>query len=297
VRAAARALGLAAALAAAPAAAGELIWPEPGAERRMLLAEEAVAYQAVGRLNIAGRRFCTATMVSEREVLTAAHCLFHPRTGKAVPLTELRFVPGHRLDRNLGVRQVLRAATPPGFAMVGRPTPADLAADIALVELDAPADAVAPPPFRVGPLRADDAPTTIVSYARDRAEAPSISDGCPPLGLVDAVLVINCAVERGVSGAPVLAGTGPDVRLVAVVSGMGAVPDGGEFALAVPAEPWLAELRAQLAGSAAAPGPLPRPSPGAFPEAAPPPVPGPVPEAVPRGETGVETGAEAHQIP
>ena len=67
--------GLAAALAfgllAGAAAAGELIWPESGAERRMLLPEEAVTFRAVGRLNVAGSRFCTATLVSPTEVLTA----------------------------------------------------------------------------------------------------------------------------------------------------------------------------------------------------------------------------------
>ena len=51
----------------------------------MLGPEEAAAYRGVGRLNIAGTRFCTATLIAPAVVLTAAHCLFHPRTGARVP--------------------------------------------------------------------------------------------------------------------------------------------------------------------------------------------------------------------
>jgi len=74
--------------------------------------------------------------------------------------------------------------------------------------------------------------------------------------VVGEVLVVNCVVERGVSGAPVLARDGAETRVVAVVSAMGALPDGAEFALAVLAQPWIATLRADLAAQAAL-GPAP----------------------------------------
>ena len=243
------ALAAAAALAAGGGArAGEPIWPDPATERRMPLAEEAAPFQGVGRLNIAGARFCTATLVSETEVLTAAHCLFHPRTGKPAALGEMRFVAGHRIDRNAGVRTVLRAAIAPGFALVGNPGPADLRGDVALLELDAPIWAARA--FAVGPFLEDDPAPMIVSYARDRAQAPSITERCPALGGLDAVLVLGCAVERGVSGAPVFVGEGARARLVAVVAAMGRLPDGGAFALAPLAAPWIATLRADLAAQA-----------------------------------------------
>lgn len=224
-----RALALAFALLAAAPAAGE---------RRMLEAAEAEAFRAVGRLNIAGARFCTATLIAERRVLTAAHCLFQPRTGRAVPMSELRFVPGHRLQANAGVHRVTRAAVAPGFVLKAEPRPGDLGADIALLELDGPA---AVPPIEVGPL-AEGTAFAIVSYGRRRAQAPSMDEACPLRGVMGALLLVGCAVEGGVSGAPVLAGG----RVVAVVSSMGRLPWGEEFALTVLAGPWVERLEARL---------------------------------------------------
>lgn len=250
----AAAAALVAVAAAGQAAAGELLWPQDGAERRMLLAEEAVEFRAVGRLEVGGGRFCTATLVSEREALTAAHCLFIPRSGAPAPLSGMRFVAGARNGTSAGPpRRVLRAAKPEGFALVQAPRPADLGDDIALVELDAPAAAeAAVTPFAVGPLFAGEAAPVIVSYARDRAEAPSINEACPAMGMVEGVLVVACAIERGVSGAPVLAGEGRGVRVVGVVSAMGLLPGGEDFALVAPAARWIDALRADLAAQAEA---------------------------------------------
>ncbi|MBP7003446.1 trypsin-like serine protease [Amaricoccus sp.] len=236
--------GLALALVAFAAAGQEAPVERDG--RRLLDASEAAAFRGIGRLNVAGTRFCTAALVSEREILTAAHCLFHPRTLARVPLSEFRFVPGQRMEENLGVRRVARAALPPEFSAQAAPRAADLKSDIALLELDAAVPAAAAP-FAVGALDPGELALTIVSYARDRSQAPSISEDCPPLGAIDGLLVVGCAVERGVSGAPVLAGQGAAARIVAVVSGMGSLPDGAAITLTALAGPRLDALRASLA--------------------------------------------------
>jgi protease YdgD len=219
-----------------------------GPERRLLSIEEAVPFQGVGRLNVAGTRFCTATLISETVIVTAAHCLFHPRTRAEVPLAEFRFVAGLRMGESAALRRVVRKAIQPDFAFEGFASPKGVVADLALLELDepvAPEDAAA---FPTAEHREGGGPLAIVSYARDRAQAPSIETPCGVAAAFAGVLALDCAVNYGASGAPVLQGEGGDLRLVAVVSAMGtALATGEPVTLAVETGPWIEPLLAALA--------------------------------------------------
>ena len=189
----------------------------------MLEADEAVAFRGVGRLNVAGTRFCTATLISETVIVTAAHCLFHPRTRERVPLGEFRFVAGLRIGKTAAVRRVVRAVTHPDFAFEGLASPAGVVADLALLELAGRSPAEDAAAFATGDLGAERRPLAIVSYARDRAQAPSIESPCGLASAFAGVAALDCAVNYGASGAPVLQGEEADRRLVAVVSAMGSV--------------------------------------------------------------------------
>ena len=145
-------------------------------ERRMLDADEAAAFRGVGRLNIAGARFCTATLISPVVVVTAAHCLYHPRTGARVADDELRFVAGYRVREWAAVRRVTATAVDPAYAFEARATYAGVGADLAIGRLDRPVpESVLP--FATGDI-ADGPPLSIVSYAQDRPHAPSIETPC-----------------------------------------------------------------------------------------------------------------------
>lgn len=211
----------------------------------MLDAEAAAPFRGVGRLNVAGTRFCTATLISDTVIVTAAHCLFHPRTRERVPLAEFRFVAGLRLGKSAAVRRVARAVTQPDFAFEGFASPAGVVADLALLELAAPVTTAEAPAFETGSLGAG--PLVIVSYARDRAQAPSIED-CGLASAFDGVAALDCGVDYGASGAPVFQGKAEGRRLVAVVSAMGRVLASEEpVTLAVLVEPWIEPLLAALA--------------------------------------------------
>jgi protease YdgD len=223
-------------------------------ERRMLEAEEAAAFRGVGRLNVAGRRFCTATLISADVVVTAAHCLHHPRTRARVPVTELRFVAGLRLGETAAVRHAVRAVVHPDFTFEGFASFEGVRADLALVQLDAPVAAEAAPAFATASLEQPGAPLAIVSYARDRAQAPSIESPCGVFATFDGVAALDCGVTYGASGAPLFQGEGETTRVVGVVSAMGRVLASDEdVTLAVLFAPALEDLLTLLAEELAEP--------------------------------------------
>ena len=190
-----------------------------GPERRMLEAGEAAAFHGVGRLNVAGSRFCTATLIAPDVIATAAHCLFHPLTGARVADGELRFVAGYRVRERAALRRVAATVVDLGYAFGARATYAGVGADLALGRLDRPVpEAVAP--FATAAL-ADAPPLSIVSYGEDRPHAPSIETPCGIVQRDARVLALDCAVTYGASGSPLFQGEAGDRRLVGVVSAMG----------------------------------------------------------------------------
>jgi protease YdgD len=217
-------------------------------ERRMLTAGEATAFRGVGRLNIAGTWFCTATLIAPDVIVTAAHCLYHPLTGARVRDSELRFLAGYRLGEARAVRRVARTLVDPGFAFDARATYAGVGADLALALLSRPVPA-AVAPFPTAAFEEGAAPLAIVSYAQDRAHAPSIEAPCGIVETTGPVLALDCAVTYGASGSPLFQGVPPELRLVGVVSAMGRLlrpPQDVTFArfLGPGLEALIAELRA-----------------------------------------------------
>jgi V8-like Glu-specific endopeptidase len=188
--------------------------------RRMLEAEEAGAYRAVGRLNVAGTWFCTATLIAPDVIVTAAHCLFHPLTGARLRDSELRFVAGYRIEERAALRRVARTVIDPGFTFDARATYAGVGADLAVALLTRPVpEAVAP--FPTADFDAGAAPLAIVSYGQDRPHAPSIEAPCGIVERTGRVAALDCAVTYGASGSPLFQGVGDDTRLVGIVSAMG----------------------------------------------------------------------------
>ena len=179
-------------------------------------------WQAVGRLNIGAGSFCTATLIAPDRVLTAAHCLFDRASGQRLDDSTFEFLAGWRNGRAEAMRGVRRSIIAAGFSINGPQSLSRLGNDIALLELDRPVrlTGLQPMPTAPHPPGAGSA-VAVVSYARERAEAPSLQDRCTVLDRRrEGVLVMSCDIDFGASGAPVFILDGGVPRIVSVISAM-----------------------------------------------------------------------------
>ena len=175
-------------------------------------------WQAVGRLDVADRAFCTGALIAPDLVLTAAHCMYHPVTGRPVAARDLKFRAGYRGGRADAERVAVAYVAHPGFDIEGPDTSDRIAADLALVRLARPVpDRIAP--FETASRPRKGAEVGVVSYGGSRADSPSLQETCHVLARRRGMLMMNCQVEQGSSGAPVFV-VGPDGRaqIVSVIS-------------------------------------------------------------------------------
>lgn len=225
-------------LAAVPARAeGSLL-------ETMLTGDDSKGWEAVGKLIMSGKAFCTGALISESLVLTAAHCLFDSTTGEAYPVSEIEFLAGWRAGRAAAYRGARRAVAHPDYVQDGE----DRSKDVALIELDQPIRTSRVKPFATGKRAFLSRKVGVVSYAHDRAEMPSIQNMCHVLGRARGTLVLDCDVDFGSSGAPVFDLSGEAPVIVSVVSAKAMAGD-VPVSLGTSLERPLADLKAILASS------------------------------------------------
>jgi len=136
----------------------------------------------------------------------------------------------------------------PNYDFAAKPDPVSVSADLALLELDRALEMPNVQPFAAsGRLNEGDI-VQVVSYARDRAEAPSSEDDCTVIHKDQNVLALDCSVNFGASGAPVFVKTDEGLRIVSVISAMGTL-DGEPAAFAVTVESGLETLMQEFGRS------------------------------------------------
>ena len=182
--------------------------------------QDSEGWEAVGRLDIRGKGFCTAALIRDRLILTAAHCLYD-LDGSVISPSRFSFQAGLRDGQAQTTRFVTRAIAHPDYEHTGEATNArEVAIDIAVLELDRPIRNTRMQPYRIAqrPITGDQ--VGVVSYGRGREDAATLQQVCDVLGRQTGVIVMTCDVEYGSSGAPVFMMDQGETRIASVVSAM-----------------------------------------------------------------------------
>jgi protease YdgD len=178
-------------------------------------------WRSLGKLQATAgslRTACTVAVVAPQTVLTAAHCVFNPRTGRTFPPSVLHVLIGYDRGRWAAHARVFGVLTSSSY------DPARAAdtrgSDWALLTIEAVDGAR----DRILPLGEMPAPGTTIAiggYSQDRAFTVTADLACRVVahardGAGKPLLRHDCTAARGASGAPVLMQDAAQWRIVGI---------------------------------------------------------------------------------
>ena len=183
---------------------------------------------AVGKVNIRGGGFCTATLIRFDQALTSAHCL-RDGAGQWYPAARLvvEFAPNRATRR--GSVEVAAVLAAPGLAFGADGKATDPARDWAVLELGRRDRMTLPvnPVTLASPSERDalvpGAAITLLAYTPERPYVATLAEGCQVVARREQpeVLLHDCVKTAAVAGAAVLTETPRGTALVGIQIGTG----------------------------------------------------------------------------
>jgi protease YdgD len=218
----------------------------------MSSANDALVWQAVGRLDAHKTGFCTATLIAPNFILTAAHCVYAPDTHAPLRPEDLTFRAGLRQGIAAAERGIAQIEPHPGFIPNGDMTLDNIRHDVALLRLDAPIPTAELDPFLIAETSQSRGPVSVVSYGRGREDLPSRQEQCQLLAAQQGIVMMNCDATFGSSGAPVFSHLNGRGQIISVISGIGTY-DGRRVTYGMSLPNVVEDLKRQMRANAAKP--------------------------------------------
>ena len=196
--------------------------------------DDLLGWEAVGRVEMGTDGYCTGTLIAPDLVLTAAHCVFDRAHRKREAAT-IRFRAGLRDGTAIAERTVSRFAVSDDYDPIEGVSLQSVRVDAALLELDQAIPSSLADPFVLHDGADAGENVSVVSYGRGRDDALSWQRECGVLGRGQGVMMFDCNVTFGSSGAPVFAKQGNRARILSLISAGSRTEDGPQsFGMTLP---------------------------------------------------------------
>ena len=187
--------------------------------RALTPGKEARQWAGVGILQVRGGGFCSAALLDQKTVLTAAHCVYPGDQRMLADPSQVTFLAGWRDGITAAKRTAVRIVAHRDYDPTRPYDDQNIAADLAIVELDSPIDTESAGSFsRMDKVRVGE-PVSVVSFSGRRSDVASINQDCSAGRRQGDILLLSCESHPGMSGAPIFSFINGKPHIIALISG------------------------------------------------------------------------------
>lgn len=224
---------------------------------RVIIDAKKPPWNRIGNLSIAGRKFCSASLIAENVVITAAHCLWNQNTQDWYPAQFIHFLAGYQQDDYVAHSRAKKLIPNPNYRFQISVDPILLRQDWALIELEEPIGALLGYfPLQLlseaqqTQIQRSQQSVALAGYRRDTREALSLDSQCKltptPSHFPQSLLSNHCHGLSGDSGGPLLILQNNEWHILGIHAGRSIDAHQNTLALAIPASAFYDQLLSVL---------------------------------------------------